>query len=549
MILADSRAVRLIAAGLALCALAVPIAATAHARFVDASPPPGAVLDHGPEKVVLQFNEPVQPVSVRLIDSNGVDRAAGKIPHAIDADVVLELGEALPAGKYLVSYRVLSGDAHPIAASFDFQVQGAGPIPAASPTAEVGTDSSLAGAPVEAWGFAAIVARAAYMLGFLLTVGVALFALLVPAARALQPGLRRAVVGLSLYSLGAALAYLQISGADMVGSGSLPDLQAIRVAAQSSLGVSLGLGGVGLIALVISGGGRPWLLITGIGVLITSRVVTGHPASRDPGWLLIPAMGLHVACAAFWYGSLGPLFFALKRLQIAEAAAIVARFATVALVAVSALAVAGVTMAIVHLATPGALLATWFGQLLLMKTTWFTVLLGFAAWNKWRLTPRLEAGDEGVARRLRISIAVEAIVMTLVVLISVNLASTAPEALPINAEKPPAAALAPLSARSLSGSYGMQLDPAGMANAPRRFTLQFSDENGNAVMPLEVDVAVAMPALGIQPLAAKVESLDEGQFAVVPGLEMPGNWRVTVEALINDFDQESFVVELLIPPS
>lgn len=172
------------------------------------------------------------------------------------------------------------------------------------------------------------------------------------------------------------------------------------------------------------------LLLGGVLVLAISRALIGHPASRDPGFLLMPLMVLHVSCAAYWLGSLWPLHRLLGTETPAAAAPAVIRFSGLALVAVGSLAIVGVITALLNLGTPDALLKTWYGQLLIMKFTWFTVLMGIAAYHKLRLSPRLVAGDPRAARQMRWGIRAEAVIMLIVVLLSALLASTPPEAPP-----------------------------------------------------------------------------------------------------------------------
>jgi copper transport protein len=114
----------------------------------------------------------------------------------------------------------------------------------------------------------------------------------------------------------------------------------------------------------------------------------------------------------------------------AVAASVVTRFSKLAVAAVITLALVGIVTALLNLVAPSALLTTWYGQLLIMKFTWFTVLMGIAAFLKLRLTPRLVAGDARAARHIRWGIRAEAVIMLLVMLLSALLASTPPAALP-----------------------------------------------------------------------------------------------------------------------
>jgi len=518
----------------------------AHARFVGSSPVAGAELPAGPDRIVLNFNQPVQPVAVRLIDGAGVDRVAGSVARAVDSEVIVELAGDLDAGTYLLSYRVLSADAHPIAASFSFSVATADP-PGATPLVPVPAEQVLPAAGAD-WSFAEIAARAMFMIGLLLSAGWALFIVLVPLPGDFRIGVQKMLARVSLATLVAAAVYLQVGGAQMLGSDRLPELAALELALQSSLGTSLTIAAIGLIVLVVASRyGAEWLLFSGAAFLVVSRAFTGHPASREPGWALMPAMVMHVSAAAFWYGSLWPLFRSLRRLPPPVAAAVLQRFSIVAMTVVAALALAGILMALIHIATPSALLDTWYGQLLIMKTTWFSVLLALAAWHKLRLTPKFAAGDEKAGRRLRASLLLEAVIMTLVLLISVNLASTAPEDPPASDIDDEAAVESSVAVTSMTGNYTMELDLGGLMSSPRQIVFAFSDPDGIRLSPLEVMMTAAVPELGIEPFPVPVRVLGDGLYSSAPAIEVGKAWRLTVDALVTDFDQESFVIDVAIP--
>src|SRR6476620_4039294 len=125
--------------------------ASAHADLVASTPVAGEHLDRGPAAVTLRFTEPVTlvPAGVRLLDSSG--RAVNRGPASRVADhpeqVTLPLPANLADGNYLVVWRVVSLDSHPIAGSFLFSVGTAtgGPAPTAPDTA------ADAGVTVASW--------------------------------------------------------------------------------------------------------------------------------------------------------------------------------------------------------------------------------------------------------------------------------------------------------------------------------------------------------------------------------------------------------------
>jgi uncharacterized membrane protein len=276
---------------------------------------------------------------------------------------------------------------------------------------------AMATAPVDSLALG----RAAYMALLLVSAGTAWFIVLIRLPSPLDVALRRLLASASLVGMIAGALYLWLTARY---EGPIP-------VSPTGLAPSLGVAAVGFACLLAAASrpGQGWLL-GGALLLAVSRVLTGHLASREPGIVLMPLMFLHVSCAAYWVGSLWPLYRLIGRESPRVAAAVVERFSNIALAAVAVLAVAGVITTFVHLRTPSALLATWYGQLLLMKTTWFTVLMSIAAYHKLRLTPRLAAGDGAAARRMRWGIRAEAAVMVLVILISTLVAATPPEAPP-----------------------------------------------------------------------------------------------------------------------
>jgi methionine-rich copper-binding protein CopC len=79
--------------------LASPAAALAHAALQSASPAAESVNAIAPERIELLFNEPVQVLSLRLIDAGGEDRSPPSTPEVRDGQVRWPLPERLPDGR------------------------------------------------------------------------------------------------------------------------------------------------------------------------------------------------------------------------------------------------------------------------------------------------------------------------------------------------------------------------------------------------------------------------------------------------------------------
>jgi putative copper resistance protein D len=69
-------------------------------------------------------------------------------------------------------------------------------------------------------------------------------------------------------------------------------------------------------------------------------------------------------------------------------------------VSVSALVLSGVANAWYLVGDLPALIATEYGRLLLAKLALFGAMLALAAVNRWKLSPRVIAGDDGALRSL-----------------------------------------------------------------------------------------------------------------------------------------------------
>jgi methionine-rich copper-binding protein CopC len=116
-----------------LLAAAVPVPAFAHAELVRTSPIDGQRLDVPPAEVVLEFTEPVRLIvgGIRLLDSGGQPLSTAA-PQVDGVRVTLPLSGDLPSGTYVVSWRVLSSDTHPVAGALAFGVGTDPPLGAAA---------------------------------------------------------------------------------------------------------------------------------------------------------------------------------------------------------------------------------------------------------------------------------------------------------------------------------------------------------------------------------------------------------------------------------
>ena len=162
--------------------------------------------------------------------------------------------------------------------------------------------------------------------------------------------------------------------------------------------------------------GGDWIALTaGLG-LVASLAWTGHAGATagQAGDLHVAADGLHLCAAAAWIGGLVSLllFFIVARrtgsaawISLARRAA--ERFSIMGIVSVAVLAVTGIVNACFLVGSFHALMATEYGQLLLLKLGVFAAMLALAATNRLWLTPRLGLASDGALRWLARNSAIE----------------------------------------------------------------------------------------------------------------------------------------------
>jgi len=247
-------------------------------------------------------------------------------------------------------------------------------------------------------------------------------------ALALRPWLvTGAALGLLLSAIALALLAAAMMGAppwpiDHDAVGMLLDQPGIGTAWKVRM-AALAVAGLAALLAVRRG---PWLgvVASASGVALATLAWTGHAAMNDgtTGWVHLAADMLHLLAAGAWTGALLGLILLVTRPaprvdgpHLALTHRALHGFGTVGTIVVATLAVTGLINACL-LVGPGnipALATTLYGQLLLAKLALFAAMLGLAALNRFRLTPRFETSIAAANHRvalgtLRRSLAVEA---------------------------------------------------------------------------------------------------------------------------------------------
>jgi copper transport protein len=326
--------------------------------------------------------------------------------------------------------------------------------------------------------------------------------------------------------------------------------------ARTSVGTSAGVALAG-VALVMAGlrlfdaGVGPPLALCGVVGLLASFALTGHAATATPTLLTVPAVAVHVAGVMFWIGSLWPLRVVLSGERPPAAALVVKQFTALAAPMVVLLAVAGLFLGAVQLASPLALVATDYGHVLLLKLAMVAVLFMVAGNNRRRLTPALAGRQPWAGPALGRSIEIELALIGGILLATSLLTQMAPprigaSAMPSAHEHGHRVAIpAGFSVVVGDGTRQALIGVTPAVAGQNRLEVIIIGADGEVLRPEEIRLTVACPEKGIEPIERAVPAVAPGHYELSGGeFAVSGRWGVEVAALIGPFEQATFTTEV-----
>ena len=392
------RAVALLALSIAfVLLLASP--AFAHAAILESNPPPGGVLQKAPKRLTLTFSElvEVRAGAIRIYNSSSErvdDGGTDVINNRVEMPV-----PSLPNGEYVVTWRVVSADSHPVEGAFTFQIGAAGN--ASSPRFQ-GLAQRLLGQQggEKVVGAAYGVTRGLVFAGLALLIGSTAFALLVwPGARTSARTARWVWAGWAatfIGSVGGLLLYGPYASGLGLGEITQPGLLGDTL--DTSFGqvwlarVVLLMVAVPLLRVVLSRRRDTtrsvprWLLAVAaaLAVLLASTpALSGHAVTGD--WVTVAVIAdiVHVLAMSVWLGGLAVLATVLlPGRPAAEVRAPLTRWSRVALLSVTAIVVSGGFQTWRQVGSLDALRSTDYGRMLIVKLVLFAALVAVAAFSR-----------------------------------------------------------------------------------------------------------------------------------------------------------------------
>jgi copper transport protein len=508
--------------------------AAAHAELVNISPANGAQLKTPPTQVQMTFTESVNLIDggIRLVDEVG--RTVPTSDPTVDGRIVTwPMPAELPDGAYIISWRVVSADGHPVSGASSF---GVGTAAAAVPGSATGTGttrttgSTVATGSTTPWPVVAI--RLAGYLAFALFAGVTAFVLFCAPDTSKHPTLQRLARSGLVAGAAAAVAAILFQGWYTAGvsMSRVFDPRLLQQSLATPFGTAMvwRLALYGVLALLawrlprILSELASWLVPAGVAGIAVTIAAAGHAAASGLVDLAVDA--LHALTAGLWVGGL----FVLVALGRSAEPHALHKFSTLAMASVLTLIVTGTLNSLRELDAIDQLWETRYGLTLLIKLTLVAGTLAAAAVSRRRLQ------QHQVPLR---SVRLEAVLTVAVLAITALLTMTAPPPQTAQPTDQTGQGAGPTVANdTVEMSLGDQRS-ATLAVAPATTTgshlhLVITDTNGRPLPATGVSLKVANPGRDIAPIPVPM-SIDNGVWVASYRFPFPGTWKaiLTVDGI------------------
>ncbi len=541
--------------------LALPSAASAHAYLVKTVPVASQVLNAPPPNIQLTYDEAVEPrfAVISVTNAAGHQETTGAPRRApVNPDtLVVPLRPHLPEGWYLIYWRAISVDGHPVQGAFTYAV---GPDPGPAPQFKVPNVSATATSPQ------LLITRWLMFVSVMVAIGLFVLRLLIarPIVRRVEGVSLRAVsialVAASVVGLIAIPLYLDFATANdslrsVFDVGALVPLFSVTAFGRAMLKLELCFALFTLAVWVSLWVDRPERahrslaeLAAIFGALLAAAAVlvvpgaAGHAAQTSPRGLTLLFDWFHLAAGSIWLGGLIGLlvlwFTVPARVRVAALSVAVPRFSNVALCSVLVLAGSGIGEAVDHLPAIDALWLTGYGEAILVKTGLLIGALLIASGNLLRSRPGLIAArvrpelGEPAARLLRGLIGGEVVVVTGVVFAAAVLSSLAPPPPAFALQNSALAKVGPGTVARPVNRAGYQLEllvSPNRAAAPDSFALRIT-KDGHPVRGANVTLTFDMTTMQMPEQEYQLTETQPGVYSrAAPALVMVGEWGLTFQ--------------------
>jgi copper transport protein len=544
----------------AAAALALPAAAWAHAGLVRTVPRPNVQINSPPPQVRLTYTEAVEPrfAAISVTNAAGQSQTDGSPRRAAgDPKTLVVPLKRVAQGWYLVYWRVISVDGHPVRGAFLFAV---GPNPGPQPQFVIPSLSETAATP------RLIAARSIVFVAIMIAIG--LFILRIATARPVvrrvpESRLRPLDVTFGIVSVVGLIAipiYLVMATAQFALRSAF-DLSALFPVLRAS---AFGRGLVDLeivfALFVLAAGLALWIdrpererrsvaeilsvagaLSAAVAVLLVPGLA-GHAAETSPRGAMLLFDWLHLAAGSIWIGGLLGLLVLWRSFPVARRTAglvvCVPRFSNTAFVSVLVLIGSGIGASLVHFPTFASLWQTSYGQALLVKIGLLCTALLLAAVNLLRTRPRLLAYRDrpelgpGATTLLRRLVAGEVLLVVSAVVAAAVLSSLPPPSKALAKVGGATARVGPGPVAEVVNKNGYRVElhvNPNRAAAENTFSLHIT-RAGKPVTGAEVVIGTTMLDMEMGTQSYALTETSPGTYThSVPALIMVGHWGLSFE--------------------
>jgi copper transport protein len=543
-----------------LVGLVIPSAASAHAYLIRTSPAPSGVLNAAPRTVSLTFDEAVEPrfaiISVTNVDGHQETTEPVRRSAANPDTLMVPLRPRLPEGWYLIYWRAISVDGHPVQGAFTYAV---GPDPGPAPKFAVPSISGGATAPN------LLISRWVMLLSVMVAIGLFAFRFLLArvAPRRVEGvrlrALSMAFVVASVIGLVAIAVYLDFAiASDSLRSvfdlGTLVPLFRVTAFGRGYVDMMLCFAlfcAASWIALYLDRSDRAQRslaeLLAQTGAVLAAAATlaipgaTGHAGQTSPRGVSVPVDWLHMIAGSLWLGGLVALLILWATVgpdhRVAALSVVVPRFSALALGSVALLLVTGTIATIDHMPALDALWDTGYGVAILVKIAILVAAMALASGNLLRARPRMVAagasggsGGGEAASLLRRLVAGETVLVAGAVFVASLLSSLAPPPPAFALQDKAVASVGPgrVAATVTRAGYRLQvLVSPNKAAAPDSFALRVT-QGGRPVRHANVTLTFNHLEMQMPQQQYQLAETRPGVYSRrAPALIMVGKWGLS----------------------
>jgi copper transport protein len=523
------RLVIAVAVAVGIVAFAAPGVASAHAILDSSDPVSSAVLATSPTQITLTFNEEIESKlsSIRLFDANQREVEIDKTQRsAANQNTAFASVPQLKNGVYIVVWRVVSADGHPVSGAFPFEIGNASSGNAQSLLTEVmkGLNStSNLGNPLA-------FARLLSFLGAIVLIGmvsVTWGSSLVRTQRTIR------IMRLSALALGAgSLMVLLLHGpyASGLSWGQIFNGNLIDDVLHTRLGVAV---------LIRTAVAFEWLLITYFVsredatlwkntavftafITIATFAISGHPSAAGNEPLFVTIDAVHLLAIALWVGGVVGLALLSGTEDLVDETSRFSRIATYAMpVAIGS----GVVQSLHLLPSLNSLTSTEYGRLLLLKTFLVVVTVGIGTLARKKLKANSSVSIRSHLRR-------EAVIAVIIVAITSLLVGTSPTKASDSATKV-------FSVTMVQQDVVADFTVSPTKVGPAEVHAIFTPPGGNLHPVVAMKLVLSLPSRKIPNIPVNLIQIGPNHWSGIVELPFAGEW--TMQARVSPTKTETLL--------